>query len=711
MERQFYGLCGLILFVSLIVQGCAAGGTAPAGPDVEPSPVVEPDPLPNPLPTMEPDVQCPADSCTEGMTICIGTDRVFTCNRTNTGCPGFEPTQTCEGGMECIGGACQEPNSCQDPDGDGYGPNCAAGPDCDNNDADRFVGNPEICDDFFDNDRDGLVDCDDVDCIQNATCALEQNREICGDGTDNDGDGVLDCDDPDCQGNAFCEANTGCQAEQCISPPPSFCDGDGDVLVVFDPVGDCKNDACFYEPIRLPCSNQNRVCRNAQCAEPDPETCDDGIDNNGDNLVDCNDPLCERHMACLQEMDACVLENIVCNEPPTPFCRNETLVLFGEGDCKEGMCFYTELPVECTNQQQICRNAACVSPTQEICNDNLDNDFDGQIDCNDTDCSNDPVCLPPVEICGDNLDNDSDGQIDCSDTDCVGDPSCAPGPCEGIVCNTPPNDFCESNVAVNHESMGVCTEGECRYPNSVTNCAAQNMVCGSGQCVPPPDEICDDGADNDRDSSVDCDDTDCAAAPNCQTPPENCTDNIDNDVDGQVDCDDTDCTADPACQQPDPELCNDNIDNDGNGQIDCDDTACAEDEACATAEMCWDADIGNNIGMRVLEGSNTANGNNFSGANCTTFGARGEDVAVTWTAPSTGCFALDLAGSDYDTVLWVLDSCQEQNQLACNDDSEMFTLVSALTLNATADTSYIIVIDGWNTLSLGSFVLNINPCP
>jgi hypothetical protein len=61
---------------------------------------------------------------------------------------------------------------------------------------------PEDCIDGFDNDNDGLIDCDDNDC--NTECnAME---EICGDGIDNDLDGLTDCFDQDC--NSECNSCT-----------------------------------------------------------------------------------------------------------------------------------------------------------------------------------------------------------------------------------------------------------------------------------------------------------------------------------------------------------------------------------------------------------------------------------------------------------------------------------------------------------------------
>ena len=61
----------------------------------------------------------------------------------------------------------------------------------------------------------------------------------------------------------------------------------------------------------------------------------------------------------------------------------------------------------------------------EICDDGLDNDKDGLIDCADSDCSADPICPAPVsEVCTDGIDNDQDGKVDCADSDCLGISGC-----------------------------------------------------------------------------------------------------------------------------------------------------------------------------------------------------------------------------------------------------------------------------------------------
>ena len=53
----------------------------------------------------------------------------------------------------------------------------------------------------------------------------------------------------------------------------------------------------------------------------------------------------------------------------------------------------------------------------EQCNDGIDNDGDGLVDCADPDCANAPECRPR-ETCGNCIDDDGDGLVDYEDPDC-----------------------------------------------------------------------------------------------------------------------------------------------------------------------------------------------------------------------------------------------------------------------------------------------------
>ncbi|MEE3200297.1 MAG: PKD domain-containing protein [Planctomycetota bacterium] len=60
----------------------------------------------------------------------------------------------------------------------------------------------------------------------------------------------------------------------------------------------------------------------------------------------------------------------------------------------------------------------------EICDNDRDDDGDGAIDCDDTDCADQALCVP-AEICDNVIDDDRDGDADCDDTDCADEAACA----------------------------------------------------------------------------------------------------------------------------------------------------------------------------------------------------------------------------------------------------------------------------------------------
>ncbi len=143
--------------------------------------------------------------------------------------------------------------------------------------------------------------------------------------------------------------------------------------------------------------------------------------------------------------------------------------------------------------------------------------------------------------CADGIDNDCDGDADCDDSDCDGD------------------SFCDA----------VCGDSNCDVGEDMCKCAAD---CGAPAANETGDTDCADGIDNDCDGNIDCDDTECNAATPCNPfcgdskcdtgenacncsadcgaaplTEANCNDREDNDCDGDVDCDDSDCDGDDAC--------------------------------------------------------------------------------------------------------------------------------------------------------------------
>ncbi len=156
-----------------------------------------------------------------------------------------------------------------------------------------------------------------------------------------------------------------------------------------------------------------------------------------------------------------------------------------QGDESWGSCAQDELPV------------------QEVCDDSLDNDCDGETDCSDPNCAEDvacPSCTPKTEICDNGLDEDCDLLIDCADTaDCSGAPNCEMGNNIVLPFDYPniSNELVYPYGGVSHRAqLGVATidgipNTEFRYnmvPNRPTNISiidsGRNAVGGKIQKIP-----------------------------------------------------------------------------------------------------------------------------------------------------------------------------------------------------------------------------------
>jgi hypothetical protein len=113
----------------------------------------------------------------------------------------------CNGLVDCFDRACMSDPACINRkqetcdngiDDDGNGLVDCKDPACFGDKACTVPGK-EICNNNLDDDGDGLTDCKDTDCATDPTCKVIPGDEICDNGKDDNGDGLADCTDPKCK--------------------------------------------------------------------------------------------------------------------------------------------------------------------------------------------------------------------------------------------------------------------------------------------------------------------------------------------------------------------------------------------------------------------------------------------------------------------------------------------------------------------------------
>lgn len=325
--------------------------------------------------------------------------------------------------------------------------------------------------------------------------------------------------------------------------------------------------------------------------EDTAEACDDGLDNDCDDFVDCNDFDCSSTAPCIKPAE---------NSNPRCF---DGLDNDGDGktDCEDTDCYNP------ANQRgvYVCQRET----TNKDCSDNADNDGDGMIDCADPDCQGEsivvcngttPVVIAPAQFttlanarCSNGLNDDAGGNfIDCGDRSCSGNP-----------------EVTHCYDAVRENTNALCADGidndlDGRIDCADFNCQAEGIVVCNGNTPVAVDPAqyaalttarCTDGINNDDPGNPngpkDCADFSCMYTPdsagaNCENTDAQCMDNVDNDSDTFTDCNDNSCRNNPyvssavCAHELTPAECSDGLDNNGNGFADCRDNSCNGTAAC-----------------------------------------------------------------------------------------------------------------------------------
>jgi hypothetical protein len=211
----------------------------------------------------------------------------------------------------------------------------------------------------------------------------------------------------------------------------------------------------------------------------------------------------------------------------------------------------------------------------------------------------------------------------------------------------------------------------CRVPGGATG-----MVCTTPQCGDTFDDDADGKngfpADPGCTSATDNDETDdCPTGPNCPA----CSNEIDDDTDGM-----TDYPADTSCT-----------------------TAAGGSEACNGEQ-----DPIETIVMGTTNGTLVGASNDHD-ASCDSSSASGPDVLYTLTVPAMRSLQIDTQGTSMDTVLSLLSSTCQEPSLACNDEGFSSFGASRITRTNVPSGTYIVAVDAYgSSTTLGTYPLNVS---
>jgi hypothetical protein len=156
------------------------------------------------------------------------------------------------------------------------------------------------------------------------------------------------------------------------------------------------------------------------------EVCNDTIDNDVDNSLDCADSDCDGQ-SCSRGSDPANACTCVAGKPKEMLC--------GDGSDNDRDFAMDCIDLDCDGKDCNPTLGGCIcvgqAKTETACTDTKDNDGDGNSDCADDNCAGKEcnatvggcVCAggkATENVCNDTTDNDNDGQLNCLDTDCNG---------------------------------------------------------------------------------------------------------------------------------------------------------------------------------------------------------------------------------------------------------------------------------------------------
>ena len=292
-----------------------------------------------------------------------------------------------------------------------------------------------------------------------------------------------------------------CDIAVCNEPPDAYCEGD--TAFAYPVIGECSDiDGCSYAPLPIDCSAFGEICFEGACAadacfdalctEPPAQTeCLGDVVYGAEPLGYCADGACTYDTVPVEDCAArgltCVLG--ACAEPcpvdiclpPEPTCEDDdTLVEFtGLGTCEGGaVCDFEEVSVrtDCSADGLACIDGACVDACDTLTCDTPPADT----------CDGDTLVASNFPAaCVDSACTYQTTRIDCTTAGLVCFEGACVDACVGVICDSPPEDACDGEIARDYRDVGACVLGACEYGSDDFDCGALGWDCVEAECIDP----------------------------------------------------------------------------------------------------------------------------------------------------------------------------------------------------------------------------------
>jgi hypothetical protein len=557
------------------------------------------------------------------------------------------------------------------------------------------TGNREICGNKIDDDCNGLVDCADPACFGDPSCS-KPGQEICNNGIDDDGDGLIDCKDPDCFNSLSCKTTPG--TEIC----DNGIDDNGNGLV------DCADPMCTTFPacLTIDCSvdadfgtlatRGAHVVRmiNTQGAAQGYTTCAPPggvgrvgrfeLDATADVRLDFSQGSQTAHVVGLFRAGA----NEACDRNPLTclMVRDAATATQTFAGLTAGVYWLIVESYPGLQGPTTVTLSTGTTTTAEICDNGIDDDGNGLIDCADAACLEDPSCVGheciPDVVLGALVVNGPAKEVQ---TDLRNDPHRYLPTCAGNFSGG--DEAIEftlaepAGVEVQFSQTGASILSIFQMPEAGQACDADQLAC-----------IFEDG--NARDVAF----TGFAAGDyllivNAASAAQ--TGSIDLEI--------------SAFAARKVEICGNGIDDDGNGLTDCDDPACFGVGLCAAPACVPDQDLGAfSWGTNKVVTVDTRTGNDLYETSCSRGNGKEKILKLSLTEPMALSIDCTDTGSNVLALsqeLKPLDAC-DANEVSCADP-QILPFGCGFSLPDLQPGNYYLIVQAFQSGEEGTVVLNL----